>query len=557
MSLYGHRSLETATKDAHAIYQLAGKETVSILSYNVMRQMHATPKYKPYCHEYVLSAARRKELLLEEILSYDADIVCLQEVDDYELYWVTRLNAAGYDSVYHQRTGNYDDGLVIAFRRILFQIFRTQRVNLNDLCNVANKNLAAKLEQDNIALFVALQPWEDCRFPSPLCVGNTLTIALVINLLVNVQLASNQDHEVVREMQLRYLIPMVEVFNADFQMPLIVAGSFNATPDSNIYHTMRSGRARPRPQPPTRMAQPTIGEVSSSTITILWETPISIDGPVLAFRVDQRVNGSTTIGFTHEVLLKDSSLQSYKATMLSAGNVYEFRVSAKNSFGWSDYSLPSKPTETQKVFISLNAQSFTKSSSKLLKTSYGSGKTPRFLNGAVHEQQCPRPSRIEPSEALYDALAFRGDREEHLEHFEVFESAYCRYNAGGEPVYTFASDVFTGTIDYIFFTKKELAAFQLLTIPTLSSLKGQDAREPSLITDHDYLTWKPEGWDTKPKNGLVGNPKYSGEWPPDAFRVQNPKCEHHWLPNDLFASDHIALMVVLAFREEELPTSWN
>ncbi len=103
-----------------------------------------------------------------------------QEVDDFSLWWVPRLNAAGYDSVYHERTGHYDDGLVIAFRRMIFQVFRTHRMNLNDMIHecgfgnsggATNENLIAKLEQDNVALVVALQPWEDSTFPSAICVG--------------------------------------------------------------------------------------------------------------------------------------------------------------------------------------------------------------------------------------------------------------------------------------------------------------------------------------------------------------------------------------------------
>jgi len=34
-----------------------------------------------------------------------------------------------------------------------------------------NQNMMAKLQQDNIALLVALQPWEQSTFPSAFCVG--------------------------------------------------------------------------------------------------------------------------------------------------------------------------------------------------------------------------------------------------------------------------------------------------------------------------------------------------------------------------------------------------
>ncbi|RQM29249.1 hypothetical protein B5M09_002500 [Aphanomyces astaci] len=252
---YGGRLMVPATSVEHE-----GRECVSVLTYNVMRQMHATPDYKPYCDPAVLTATKRKEQIFQELLSYNADVLCLQEVDDFTLWWVPRLNEAGYDSVYHQRTGHFDDGLVIAFRRMYFQIFHTLRLDLNDLCNdpSVTANFAAKLQQDNVALVVALQPWEQCQFPSALCV------------------------------------------------------------------------------------------------------------------------------------------------------------------------------------------------------SYNSGKTPRFTDGQIRTDICPRPSHLIPFPKgdPYDSVHVRGDREAKLVHFEVFDSAYAQYYNGGEPDFTYSDHVFTGTVDYIFYSKK-------------------------------------------------------------------------------------------------------
>ncbi|OQR89348.1 hypothetical protein ACHHYP_06339 [Achlya hypogyna] len=541
---YGGRTLVPACADVHLIHELACKETVSVLSYNIMRQLHATPKYKPYCAEYVLGNARRKEQLLAEIVSYDADILCLQEVDDYDLFWIHQLSSVGYDSVYHQRTGDYDDGLVVAFRRMNFQIFRTHRICFNELCaRTKRENVAAKLQQDNVALLVALQPWEECAFPSPLCV-------------VNVQLASHPDHEAVRDAQIRYLLPEVEAFNADFQMPLIVAGSFNVRPDSQIYHILRTGRSRPGPTPPTRMDPPNVSDATTSSLTLSWEIPISVDGPILGYRVDRRVNGSTVVGFTHEIMVEDASMKSFKATMLSAGSQYEFRVSAKNAFGWSEYSRPSAPQQTLKgrhhEWRGKPPIVPPEEDTNPFKLSYNSGKTPRFLDASIHAEQCPRPCRLEVVEAPYETLQFRGDREDGLLHYEVLESAYGRYNYGGEPAYTFATEAFTGTVDYIFFTKKELAAFQLLSLPPQILLQGhiQDLQI-------DYADHPPTEWDTRPKVDDKSNPKFTGEWATTAFHVTNTKQMHHWLPNDIYSSDHIALLAILAFRDEELAVSWN
>ncbi|KAF0717330.1 Aste57867_2361 [Aphanomyces stellatus] len=523
-------------------------ETVSVLTYNVMRQMHATPAFKPYCDPSVLTATRRKEQILQELLSYNADILCLQEVDDFHLWWVPRLNAAGYDSVYHQRTGDYDDGLVIAFRRILFQIFRTQRINLNDV-HAPNATVAAHLQQDNVALLVALQPWETCHFPSAVCV-------------VNVQLASHPDREQVRRRQIEHLLPLVEVFNADFQMPLVLAGSFNVTPESHVYHILRTGRPRPGPEPPERMARPRADEPSTSTITVTWDPPL-MHGPVLAYRVDRRVNGSTTVGFAHEVVVEDPTATSFKATMLSAGTTYEFRVAVKNGAGWGEYSAPTLPCMTlttrssgvgkPPVVIPLEPTVVNP-----FQPSYGSGKTPRYTDGSTRLDMCPRP--VHAATQPYETVHRRGDREDKLLHFEVLESAYGTYYHVSEPDYTYSDHVFIGTVDYIFYSKKELQATHVLSLPPLDSLDGDDARQAPTVPDVDYSRLVPDGWNTfEPKlSSQAPNPKYQGEWTTEMLRLPNTTTrKHHWLPNSRFSSDHVALMAILAFHADELAVSWN
>ncbi|KAF0753633.1 hypothetical protein AaE_005642 [Aphanomyces astaci] len=534
---YGGRRMVPATSVEHE-----GRECVSVLTYNVMRQMHATPDYKPYCDPAVLTATKRKEQIfqsdiysLRELLSYNADVLCLQEVDDFTLWW----------------------------------IFHTLRLDLNDLCNdpSVTANFAAKLQQDNVALVVALQPWEQCRFPSALCVAN-------------VQLASHPDLDLVRQHQLAYLCPQIEAFNADFHLPIVVAGSFNATPMSHVYHTMRTGRPRPAPEPPARMSPPKASDPSTSTITLSWDVAVSSHGPILGYRFVRRVNGSTTVGFTHEIVLDDPAQVEFKVTMLSAGNTYEFRIAARNAAGWSEYSLPSQPLQT--VQSQRTRQDLLKPPLVLLpllgmppiaispfKVSYNSGKTPRFTDGKIRTDICPRPSHLIPFPKgdPYDSVHVRGDREAKLVHFEVFDSAYAQYYNGGEPDFTYSDHVFTGTVDYIFYSKKELAAVALLSLPPQESLVGEDAREPVSVPDADYASYAPERWhgcagdatssSPRRQGGHQKGPLYMGEWSPDVLQVPNPRRQHHWLPNQTFSSDHVALMAKIAFRAEELAVAWN
>ena len=44
-----------------------------------------------------------------------------------------------------------------------------------------------------------------------------------------------------------------------------------------------------------------------------------------------------------------SNVLSYVAINLSGGIQYEFKVCAKNKYGWGAYSLPSRPVATHRV----------------------------------------------------------------------------------------------------------------------------------------------------------------------------------------------------------------
>jgi mRNA deadenylase 3'-5' endonuclease subunit Ccr4 len=95
-------------------------------------------------------------------------------VDNYKEWWHDQLRNAGYDTLYTRRSGMHPDGLVTAFRRDIFQLFRSENVELNDISEyVQDPNAAARCHQDNVAQIVALQPWEECDFPSALVVANT------------------------------------------------------------------------------------------------------------------------------------------------------------------------------------------------------------------------------------------------------------------------------------------------------------------------------------------------------------------------------------------------
>ena len=77
-------------------------ETFSVLCYNILCEKAATERMYGYTPSWALSWDYRKELILNELMSHNADFLCLQEVDiaQYEDYFMPHLAAHDYEGVY-------------------------------------------------------------------------------------------------------------------------------------------------------------------------------------------------------------------------------------------------------------------------------------------------------------------------------------------------------------------------------------------------------------------------------------------------------------------------
>lgn len=80
--------------------------TFSIMSYNTLCDQYATPQMYGYTPSWALSWAYRSQKLAEEVLQYDMDIICLQEVNTSALdeLWLPVLEPRGYKLVFYPKT---------------------------------------------------------------------------------------------------------------------------------------------------------------------------------------------------------------------------------------------------------------------------------------------------------------------------------------------------------------------------------------------------------------------------------------------------------------------
>ncbi|KAL4424299.1 hypothetical protein ABPG75_001600 [Micractinium tetrahymenae] len=78
---------------------------LTVCTYNILADRHATSGMHDYCPAKFLAWAYRKQRILEELLQMDADIVCLQEVERpfFEAELEPAMAQHGYQALYYAR----------------------------------------------------------------------------------------------------------------------------------------------------------------------------------------------------------------------------------------------------------------------------------------------------------------------------------------------------------------------------------------------------------------------------------------------------------------------
>jgi exonuclease III len=323
------------------------------LSYNVFSDGKCTKiRYSSTKSWY-----HRKTKLLNEIKAYDADIICLQDVDHYGDWWQPQLMYIGYDSLYRQRTDEVEEhleGVVIAYKRDLFQLFKTEEVLFNRAGEQDSALVRRRCRTDDVALMAFLQPWRPNYLESAVCI-------------VSAMLSDHEpeDQVDVRFEHARYLTECIETENRSYHLPVIIGMSMYDTPDSAAYHVLRTGRSQLMPKAPRQVSQPIVEPFSRNSVYVKWKPPptTEADPTILEYVVCWRPGGNLSIGYSlskstsagdciqYESTLGDDGLRrtvalEYRSLLipnLSSETPFEFKVAAINRIGQGDWSRASEP----------------------------------------------------------------------------------------------------------------------------------------------------------------------------------------------------------------------
>lgn len=116
-----------------------GVDEVRFMTYNLLADLYADSEYSrtvlhPQCPPYALAIDYRKQLIIKELLGYNADVICLQEVDrkvfNGDLDPV--LSRHGLEGAFDLKGVKVDEGVACFWRKDKFRLTRRNRYFLSD-----------------------------------------------------------------------------------------------------------------------------------------------------------------------------------------------------------------------------------------------------------------------------------------------------------------------------------------------------------------------------------------------------------------------------------------
>ncbi|XP_061103145.1 nocturnin-like isoform X1 [Conger conger] len=199
---------------------LSPGQPIRVMQWNILAQALGEGKDSfVRCPPEALNWAERKYLILEEILTYRPDILCLQEVDHYYDTFQPVLQSLGYHGTFCPKPwspcldlerNNGPDGCALFFRRERFQLEHSASVRL----------AAALLKTNQVAIIQTLR----CR-----ATGRALCVAVT-------HLKARSGWERLRSAQGSDLLRYLQTASGGRQgVPLLVCGDFNAEPSEDVY----------------------------------------------------------------------------------------------------------------------------------------------------------------------------------------------------------------------------------------------------------------------------------------------------------------------------------
>lgn len=200
-----------------------------LLSFNILAQclLDTYPFLYKTHDKRALSWKIRRQLLLREILGAQANVICLQEMqEDHLEEFLVPFRDLGYNYIYKKRTNDKRDGLLFLYRADQFVLLDYAKVELY-------QSGIELLTRDNVGIIAKL------------AVKDSPDIQFVI---ATTHLLYNPKRNDVRLGQTQLLLAEIEriaflenTLTGAKYLPTILAGDFNLVPYSGVYEFLTEG----------------------------------------------------------------------------------------------------------------------------------------------------------------------------------------------------------------------------------------------------------------------------------------------------------------------------
>lgn len=217
------------------------------ISYNVLADAYAGSamahtKLYPYCSRAHLSRGFREQLLIEELLVYDCDVLCLQEVDSslFIRILLPLLGSRGYHGRLSLKGDKGTEGVATFWRMSVFELIALEKVSMSEACD----------DPKNSDLFGSLSDVVTKSLRKVSSVGQVVRLAYVqtgrVVVLVNTHLFYHPGAPHARNIHTAVLLreataALQAASNSCGAAGIVFAGDLNSTPETGVVEFLSTG----------------------------------------------------------------------------------------------------------------------------------------------------------------------------------------------------------------------------------------------------------------------------------------------------------------------------
>ncbi|KAK9198906.1 hypothetical protein WN944_014092 [Citrus x changshan-huyou] len=195
---------------------ISSDERFSVVSYNILGDKNAFKHrdlYQNVRYEY-MKWNRRKRLICQELIGLNPDIICMQEVDRY-FDILNVMEKVGYAGCYKRRTGYNVDGCAMFWKADKFRLLEQTSIEFKEFGL-----------RENVAQLSAFE------------MRNTKSRRVLVG---NIHVLYNPNRGEVKLGQICFLSSRARIVAEKWgNIPVVLAGDFNITPQSAIYKFLSS-----------------------------------------------------------------------------------------------------------------------------------------------------------------------------------------------------------------------------------------------------------------------------------------------------------------------------